>query len=106
MANGASCIAVACFELEDVHDKFYSKDSFCAKHVCSLLGFSPDLCLDATVQSPLPKSEDSCTDFSLYRSWLLISCHQALEDLVLAMRLNLELCDASHPVEQLDYRHR
>eukprot|EP00913_Durusdinium_trenchii_P017030 g16015.t1 len=28
----------------------------------------------------------------------------ALEDLVLAMRLNLELCDASHPVEQLDYR--
>lgn len=29
---------------------------------------------------------------------------EALEDLALAMRLNVELCDASEAVEKLDYR--
>ena len=29
---------------------------------------------------------------------------EALEDLALAMRLNVELCDASEVVEKLDYR--
>lgn len=30
---------------------------------------------------------------------------EALEDVVLAMRLNVELCEATEPVEKLDYRH-
>ena len=28
-----------------------------------------------------------------------------MDDVVLAMRLNVELCEATEPVEQLDYRH-